>query len=426
MDAVRDLHPADAADVLEALDLDERRLVLEIIEDPAAADILQEMGNAEAAEVAEGLDSAQLASILDEMEVEEAADVLGDLPESQAEGALFAMDDAAEAEIRSLLAYPDDTAGGRMTLDYLALPVSLSAGDTLEEYRRLAKGLRGAYYLYAVSDEGRLVGVVNLRELLLSDADATLGDIALPNPLFVHALDDQETAAQLIARYDLMALPVVDEEHHLVGVIQHEDLVDVLVEEATEDMYRLVGVGTEERTLTPIRSSLRRRLPWLVLNLGTQLLLVAVLLYFQGAIAHVAALAVLFPIVTGQGGNVGAQTMTLMVRSIALGEVDRSNTSRLVAKELITGCLLGLAMGGLAGVLALVIANDPDLARQLSVAVWAAMALNLAAGALAGALVPLGLTRVGVDPAVASSMMVTTVTDTLGVLLFMGIFLAIA
>jgi magnesium transporter len=312
-----------------------------------------------------------------------------------------------------------------MTLEYLALPADLPVSDALIEFRRLAREMRGFYYLYAVDAAGRLLGVVNLRELLIAEVDKRLGDIAAPDPLFVHALDDQESAAQLIARYDLLALPVVDEDHRLIGVIQHEDLVDVIVEEATEDMYKLVGVGTQERTQTPIKSSLRRRFPWLVLNLCTQLLLVGVLLYFQDAIASVAALAVLFPIVTGQGGNVGAQTMTLMVRSLALGEVDRSNASRLVAKELVTGCLLGLAMGGLAGGLALLVGGGTTLATQLCVAVWAAMALNLAVGALAGALVPLGLDRVGIDPAVASSMMVTSVTDTLGVILFMGIFLAI-
>lgn len=424
--AMLGLRPADAADVLEALDLGERRRLLRAISDPAAADILEEMQNPDAAEVAEGLDHAQLAAILDEMEAEEAADILGDLSAAQVEGTLLAMDDEAEADIRTLLAFADDSAGGRMTLDFLALPGHLPVAEVIVSFRELSKDLRAAYYLYTVDADGRLLGVANLRELLTAEPNATLADITNPDIVFVHALDDQETAGRLMARYDLVALPVLDDRDRLIGVIQHEDLVDVLVEEATEDMFKMVGVGTLHRPGTPVRASVRMRLPWLVFNLGTQFLLVGALVVFQGAIARVAALAVLFPIVTGQGGNVGAQTMTIMVRSIALGELERASAWRVIGKEALIGLIMGVAMGVLAGGVALVIGENVVVASHLAAAALLAMIGNLAAGALAGSIIPLLLDRGGIDPALASSMLITTVTDTLGVILFMGIFLLLA
>ncbi|MFQ5459439.1 MAG: magnesium transporter [Anaerolineae bacterium] len=392
--------------------------LLQGIEDPTAADILEEMTDEQAAEVASALDPVQLAAILAEMETEEAADVLGDIPQERAEGALHAMDDAAEAEVRTLLAYPDDTAGGRMSPGFIALAGGVTAAAAIAKFRTLARGLRGAYYLYVTDEAGQLAGVVNLRELLTAAPEATLASIMRPDPFSVRALDDQEKAAHLMARYDLLALPVVDADHRIVGVIQHEDLVDVLLEEATEDMYRLAGIGAEERPRTPVSTSVRQRLPWLVLNLGAQLLLVYALLHFSASISRVAALAVLFPIVTGQGGNVGAQTMTVVIRAMALGELDAPSSWRLAAKELAVGAILGLAVGMLAGAIALAVGGS-TLALQLAAAVWLAMILNLGAGALA---TPLFLERIGVDPALASSMLVTTVTDTMGVVFFMGIF----
>jgi magnesium transporter len=261
-----------------------------------------------------------------------------------------------------------------------------------------------------------------LRELLIADGSTPLTAITNSEILFVRVDDDQESAARLMARYDLLSLPVVDEERRLVGVIQHEDLVDVLQEEATEDMYRLVGVGSEERPGSPVRSSLRRRLPWLLVYLGTQLVVVRTLMAFESTIEQVAVLAVLFPIVTGQGGNVGSESMTLVVRSLALGEIDRSNRWRMLRKEVALGLLNGVAIGLLAAGLAYVIAGDPAMAAKLATAISLAMMLNLAAGGLAGATVPLVLERFGQDPALASGMMVATVTDTMGVVFFMGLF----
>jgi magnesium transporter len=276
-----------------------------------------------------------------------------------------------------------------------------------------------------IDDDGVLVGVVSLRELVTAEASELIGNIMYTDVIYVRANDDQETAARLVARYDLLALPVVDESGHLLGVITHDDLVDVLEAEATEDMYRMVGVDEALRSDDSVTVSVKRRLPWLMLNLAPQLILVGALKFFEPTIARVAALAVLFPLVTGQGGNVGSQTTTIVVRSIALGEVE-SRHLRLLAKEAATGLINGLAVGLAAGLIAYAVTSQSSLSALIAGTMVLAMTLNLAAGALVGTLVPLTLRRLGLDPAVASSVFVTTATDTMGVVLFLGLFVVLS
>jgi magnesium transporter len=415
------LRPADRADVFEALDLDQQSLLIGELTEEEAADILEELEDEDAAEVAGTLDPEELAPILDQMEPDEAADVLGDLTPEQAESALLRMDDEAEAEVRSLLVFTDESAGGRMTPDFVALQADETVARSIEQLRQLAPESEVTYYLYVIDAPQRLVGVVNLRQLIVSEPTTPVEAIMDRNVIQVSTDDDQETAARLMARYDLLALPVVDGSGHLVGVITHDDLVDVLEEEATEDMYRLVGLDEQARPLDPVGSSVQRRLPWLVLNLMTQLILVTVLFSFQNVMARVSALAVLFPLVTGNGGNVGAQTTTIVVRSLALGEIGR-NERRVLVKEVTVGLLIGLVMGLLGAVVAFFYTSDRHMVALVATAMFMAMALNLAAGGLAGVVVPLGLRRIGLDPAVASAVFVTTVTDTLGALLFLGFF----
>lgn len=419
------LHLADRADVFEAFDVEEQRSLLRQMSDEEAAHILEELEDDYAAELAALIDPGRLAPIMDAMESDEAADVLGDLDLTHVEPTLRAMDDEEEAEVRSLLGFPDESAGGRMVVDFIALQAADTVGEALAHLRRESAELEWAYYLYAVDRDGYLVGVVSLRELVLAEANERIGDIMYTDVICVNAEDDQETAARLMARYDLMALPVVDSDCRLVGVITHDDLVDVLEAEATEDMYLMVGVGEEPRPSDRFAISVGRRLPWLVVNLGAQLALVAVLKFFEPTIARVAALAVLFPLVTGQGGNVGAQTTTIVVRSIALGQVDRREL-QLLAREAAIGLANGLVVGLLAGIVAFFATTQPELALSIAGTMFLAMTLNLAAGAIAGTLVPLALRRMGLDPAIASAVFVTTFTDTMGVILFLGLFVLLA
>ncbi len=420
------LRPPDRVDVFENFDLDDQRQIIDELDDEEAAEILEELDDEEAAEVAEGLSTEQLAPILDLMESDEAADLLNDLPPAQMAELLEGMDDAAEAEVRTLLGHLDDTAGGRMTRDFVALAADDTVAASIERLRALEPGEEAAYYLYVGDAEGLLVGIVSLRQIIVAPPRARIGDLMHPDVIRVHVGDDQEAAAQLMQRYDLLALPVVDAHDRLVGVITHDDLVDVLAEEATEDMFRLVGLDEDERADDGIFTSVKNRLPWLALNLVTQLALVAVLAGFQGTLDKVVILSLLFPLVTGNGGNVGAQTTTLVVRSLALGEIDRQQIGRLLGKEVAQGLINGMAIGLLAGVVALLmnhfVVSTPVSPALIGGAVFLAMALNLAAGGLAGVVMPLTLERLGIDPAVASAVFVTTVTDTMGALLFIGIF----
>lgn len=418
------LHAPDRVDVFEELGIEDQRRIIEGIADADAADIMEELSDADAAEIAEGLTVKQLAAILDEMESDEAADVLLDLEPDRADELLLAMDDAAEAEVRTLLDYPDETAGGRMTRDFVALRVDRTVDESIEHLRRLSSNSETTYYLYVQDDDDRLVGIVSLRQLIISGGGTLVGDLMSEDVILVEAGADQETAARLMARYDLLALPVVDAERKLIGVITHDDLVDVLEEEATEDMYRLVGLDQAERPIDPVGIGVRKRLPWLTLNLVMQLALVGALVGFRSTIDKVAALAILFPLVTGQGGNVGAQTMTIVVRMLALGEIDRATMRRLLGKEVGVGLINGVAIGLMAGAIALFVARTPpETAGAIAAAMVAAMALNLTAGAVIGVVVPLLLDRFGFDPAVASSVFVTTLTDTLGVLFFIGLYM---
>jgi magnesium transporter len=414
------LRPADRADVFESLDLEQQRLMIGELSDEEAAEILEELEDEDAAEVATALPASDLAPILDAMEPDEAADVLGDLPGPHAESALEAMDDRAEAEARSLMAYRDESAGGLMTPEYIALKADEDVTESIERLRQLAPDAEHAYYLYVTDDEERLVGVVSLRQLVVSPPGTPIADLMDTDVLKVAADDDQEEAARFMARYDLLALPVVDDEGRLVGVITHDDLVDVLEAEATEDMYRLVGLDEEERTLDSVSVSVRRRLPWLALNLLMALALVTTLGVFEDAFTVVPVLAVLFPLVNGQGGNVGTQTMTLVVRSMALGEVARGAQARLLLREVSVGFVNGLVIGLLAGVIALVVARETGLALTIAATMMVAMMLNLAAGGLVGVLVPITMNRLGFDPALGS-VFVTPATDTLGVIFFLGL-----
>ena len=416
------LRPPDRVDIFEYFGLDQQRYLIAEMDDAEAAAILDELSDEDAAGVAVALAPKTLAPIVDRMATDEAGDLIGDLPKDQAEKILSEMDDSAEAYVRALLGYADDTAGGRMVLDFIALQVGETVAESIDRLRAESPSQDATYYLYVVDDEGRLVGIVSLRQLVVAQAEWRLDQLMSGDVIAIPAEADQESAARLMARYDLLALPVLDAEHRLIGVITHDDLVDVLEEEATEDMYRLVGLQQQEQRADSLVFSVRKRLPWLALNLGMQLTLVFALMGFETTLNKLAALAILFPLVTGQGGNVGAQAMTFIVRSMALGEIDRDNRMKVLGREVALGLVNGLAIGVMAGLIALLVMGDHQEALLVAIVMFSAMALNLTAGGLIGVLVPLTLRRYGFDPAVASSVFVTTMTDTLGVILFLGLY----
>jgi len=273
------------------------------------------------------------------------------------------------------------------------------------------------FYLYVVDRYYRLIGVVNLRALILAESSQTVEQIMSRDVLSVKTGTDQEAVAQMLAKYDLLAVPVVDAEDRLVGLITHDDVVDVLEEEATEDIYRLAQVSEDSEIFSPMSRSIRNRFPWLAINMGTAFLASGVVSMFEGTIAQAALLAAFMPIVAGQGGNAGTQTMTIVVRSLALGEISLRDTLGALWHELFIGLIHGVALGILVGTFAWLWKGKP----MLGVVIALAMLGNFIVAAIAGVLVPMTLRWLKVDPALASGVFVTAATDTLGFSLFLGL-----
>jgi magnesium transporter len=292
-------------------------------------------------------------------------------------------------------------------------------GEAITEVQS-TRDVEMVFYLYVVDERRHLVGVVSLRRLLLVSPETPLKRIMTADLISARVDMDQEEVARQVAAYNLLAIPVVDEENKLVGIITVDDVIDVIKDEATEDIYRLAGVSTDERAFTPASESLRKRLPWLAVNLGTAFIASTVVGVFarQGAVLDSRAyLAALMPIVAGMGGNAGTQTLTVIVRGIALGELTWANARQALLKELLVGIGNGVALGAVAAVVAgLVLGNS-----MVGVVLGLAMVVNMFVAALAGTLVPLGLRAANVDPALASSVFITTMTDVFGFLAFLGL-----
>lgn len=409
------LHPVDQADVVTELDGSDQVALLSQLDPSESADVLEEMHDEDAAALAGLLSPSDLADILDEMETDEAADVLGDLSSEQAAEALRQMEEPQE--VMQLLRYPDDTAGGLMTPTVITLNPEWMAERAISELRQVGPHADSGYYLFVTDENDLLLGVVGLRELVTSHSETLVRDLMVEDVITVSVTTDQEDCARILSRYGFLALPVVDEIGRLVGVITADDLIEVTEEEATEDMYRMVGITGEERVFGPVRLSVLKRLPWLVINIVTLLIAITVVDAFEPVIASMVALAIFLPLVSGEGGNAGSQTSTVIVRGIALGEVGERNGLRTLHREvaiaLVNGAILGLGTG-----LVVYVWKGEWV---LSLAIALAMVLNFLTAATVGVLVPLGLKKVNVDPALASAAFITGFTDTFGFLFFLGI-----
>lgn len=413
---LRQLHPADWADAFADLPDREQAEILPHLDPATAADLFSELEEDEAAEAAERLSPEELADVLDEMDPDEAADILGDMPADRRASTLAAMEDADE--VIPLLGHPDETAGGLMTTSYIALRRHTTAQQAIEFLRKLEPGEEVQYYLYVVDRDQRLLGVVGLRDLVVARPNATMESIMDRDLISVPVGIDQEEVARIMTRYDLAAVPVVNEANKLVGVITYDDVADVIEEEATEDIYRLANVSDSDlQVWSPIPYAVQRRLPWLYLNMFTAFLAAWVISRFEATIAQVAVLAVFQSVVAGQGGNAGTQTLAIMVRGIALGEIEFKEVWRAIAREAAIGVVHGIAVGIAVAIGAYLWRGIPVLGLIIGLA----MIGNMIAAGVAGTVVPLTLKALRLDPALASAVIVTTVTDCVGFGLFLGL-----
>ena len=418
LDLFNDLHPADQGEVLVALYPESKDTLLEALSPEDTAQVLEHLDPEEAAKVMEDIQRETLSTILDKAGPDVAADIIKQLPEEQSQEVLDTM--TASEDVIALLRYPDETAGGLMTTDFPSVREDTTAANALDILRIQGAMVENIGSLFVVDHEGKLVGSLSVTRLALARPSAIISDIMDRDVISVPVGTDQEESARLMDRYNLNYLPVIEQGQKLVGLILVEDVVDVLQEEATEDMYRISGLG-RERLFGPLKSSVTRRLPWLFVNLGTTVLAALVISLFESTIEGLVILAVFLPMVAGQGGIGGTQTLTLVVRGMALGEIFRDRGYRLLTRELALGLMHGVLLGVAAGVLAWVWKGNATLGLVLGIAMMG----NMVVAGLTGAGVPLMLRKLGMDPAVSAAVFVTTVTDVLGFLLFLGLAAAL-
>ena len=408
------LHPVDQGEVLDGLHRDLRQTILGELDAAVVADILEFMEPEESAELIGDREPADLAEVLDLTDTDVAVDLLQQIPEEKQLETLEAMSDSSE--VSELLQYQVDTAGGLMTPDYPVFNQTTTTPNALDQLRLLGSDAEDINSVLVVDDQDRLIGSLSVIRLALARPNMLIGDIMDTDVNSVSAETDQEECARVMQRYNLNLLPVLDAEGKLSGVILAEDLVDVVSEEATEDMFRIASVGVE-RIAGPLSNSLRSRLPWLYINLATAFLAAVMVSLFEDTISRVVALAVFLPVVASQGGIGGTQTVTLVVRSMALGEVPRRLGLRLLARELALGLMHGVALGIVVGFVAYLWKGNFTLGVVLGVA----MLGNMLVAGMFGAGVPLLLRQLKMDPAVSSAVFVTTFTDVIGFVLFLGL-----
>lgn len=411
-------HPADIADALQQLSPARAAEELRALPAETASEVLAEMNEDFACDITAQLSSGEITTLLEELPPDEAADIAADLPPDQQYEVLSRLDPPESEKVTQLMRYPEDSAGGIMKDHFIAIFDDVSIGDALQTIRnRGEQEFQGASYVYVVDAARKLSGIVSIRDLVFRPPAKMLREVMSRDVRFLRVDTDQEEVARLFSQYRYMALPVVEQDGRLVGVVEANQVFDVVREEATEDMQLMVGVSGEESAFTPWRRSLAMRMPWLLINLLTAFAAAGVIAFFEDTLARWTALAIFLPIIAGQGGNSGMQTLTVTIRSMALGELKGGLARKVVIKELMIGLLNGAAIGVIVGISGLVWQGS----FLIGVILALAMFLNTLAAAIAGTLIPLALRSMNIDPALSSSIFLTTVTDIAGFFFFLGL-----
>jgi magnesium transporter len=412
----RALHPAEQARLLDTDDEEVRQLLLLRLTPTEIGGALPFMESRYREDLLRELAPVDIAEVLRTVPDDVATDVIQELPEDVAEATLTALPLSLRRQIGLLLDYGTETAGGRMTGQRIAVGPDRTVREVIEFLRSLRPDSDQPFYVYITDPGNRLIGVLNLRWLITAPPETRVGAVMTSEVTSVRADADQEEAARLLKRYNLLALPVVDAAGRLLGTVTADDLLDVLEDEATEDMYRIVGVAAEE-DLRGVRRSVRNRLPWLMVNLGTASLAGLLVSLFDDTITRLALIAAFMPMVAGMGGNAGIQTVTVVVRSLALGRITPRDAWPVLRHELAVGLLIGAAVGVPVGLGGWLVNGSPTL----GVIVGIAMCANITNGMVSGVFIPLLLHRLGQDPAVSAGIWMTTFTDVIGFLLLLGL-----
>lgn len=417
---LEDLHPSDIADLIEHFDEEGDRVrILDVLSAELASETLAEMeAHEHPEEILAAMEPERIGALLEELSSDDAADLIGELePEDQAR-VLATMTPVDAGELRELLAYPEDSAGGIMTTDLVAISVHMTAGQAIHEVRRQAAEIGGEFYkIFVVDLLRRLQGEVGLQALVLADPELRIADLVEPPVVTIPVDMDQEEVGRLIGRYNEPSVAVVGPNGVLLGRITWDDVLDVIESEQTEDLLRLAGIGGEEEVQGEWLDAVRARLPWLALNTLTAAAGAFVILQFTDTIDQMVALAALLPVIAALGGNAGTQALAVTIRRLALTRETAARRWRVAGKEVLVGLLNGLALGLIVGGASWLLFGMPMLGAVVLMAMWG----NLVVASVAGAMVPVLLERMGADPAVASSVFVTAVTDIAGFFLLLGL-----
>jgi len=413
---LEELHPADIAYILEALPLDERKLVWGQVKAERDGEILLEVSDSVRESLIQTMDKAELLAAAESLDTDEIADIAADLPHDVIQELLTTLDVQKRARLQSALAYPEDTVGALMDFEMVTIRADVTLEVALRYLRRLGELPDQLDKLFVV-DQDELIGVLPLKRLLTTDPEASVAAVMVEDFVKFHPEDEAHEAAQAFERYDLVMAPVVDMQGRLIGRLTVDAVVDYIRESADSDMLSMAGLKEEEDLFATVWRAAKNRWMWLAINLATAFVASRVIGAFEGSIEKLAALAALMPIIAGIGGNSGNQTITLIIRGLALGHITQANARRLVVKEIGVAMLNGLVWGSAVGVFAWLLYDNPALGGVMALA----MLLNLLVAALAGIFIPMTLERVKRDPAIGSSVLLTFITDSMGFFIFLGL-----
>jgi magnesium transporter len=410
--------PADIAPLLSGLTREEIASVIDLLfRQRRAARVLRELPPEMLPEIFDAVNDERLAGVLHRLEIDDLLEMVEWIPEERRSAVVGRLPDAARAELEKAELYPESSAGRVMQTSFVSLDEKMTSQEAIDPLRARADDDESLLYLYVIDEQRSLRGVVPIRRLVSAPPARLIRDLMIPDPVSVQPDADQEQVAQIVARYDLLAVPVTDVDGRMLGVITVDDVIDVITEEATEDMYHLAGLSEDDRVFSPAHIAVRKRLPWMLVNLATAFLAAWVVGLFERTLEQVVALAIFMPVVAGMGGNGGIQSLTVITRGIALGEIEFSSGLRAALKELAVGLVMGALTGTVAAGLAYLTVGVPAIGTAL----FLAMVVTMAAAGLMGAAVPLFLKAVRLDPALGAGVIVTTFTDVFAFFSFLGI-----
>lgn len=405
-------HAADLSAVFPSLSLSDQHRLFEMIKDTEQKGVLfSELEEDIFLNFVEGMELDEIVEILESMPTDDVADLIGRLPDEMSDTILEKMKKEGSEEVEGLLRYDDDTAGGIMIPDFIALKEDTTAKGAIESLQKEHQDVEMPFYLYVVDEYGKLTGVSSLRQLVVVPPEKMLKDFMATDVFSVQTDMDQEEVAKIVARYDILAVPVVDETNRLVGIVTVDDVIDIFRQEATEDILKMAGVGEEFVETKSVLKSTRIRLPWLFASCIGGMVAFFIISHFEESLIRYAYIAAFIPVIMGMGGNIGTQSSTIVVRGLATGRINTRDIWTVVLKELTVGCILGLVYGFLIAAVAQIRYSTVAFALSVGLAVISSMAV----AALVGSLVPMAFAKINIDPAVATGPFVTTAIDVISV-----------